>query len=354
MEKKIKIMEKEPQFIKRQIPIGTGRESEPKEDLPAVEVDNEVIWVNPDFPELPLDIKEGEPTKLGMFLTPRPREGEKTFDLKVLEGHGRSGLLGRAIFKDTQGRLYRDIDLKGTGFIVGGEVFKVRPRGKESTSGILNLDWAKYAKDMSEKFLRAGIRTERYIALIKLNEIIDEKGKIISIGEAKDRGMINQEEKPVIAVRAFGTKFRIGNVLGRRRKKEEMLADAKKMVVQELGIDDRSFSSDDYLEWFAKTTGENLGLMHKNKWHDIYLNLDNITLDCRFVDLDSVEDFSSEGTREAEEIMLNDYRFLRTNILYLLSSFVEMSISEQELETIFSKAYTKAFGYTPKFLERRF
>ncbi len=172
-------MEREKQFIKKELPTGTGRESEPKETLPAVEVANRVTWVNPDFPELPFNLKEGEPTKLGMFLTPKPKEGEQTFDLKVQELHGRSGLLGRAIFRDKQGRLYRDVDLKGIGRV---EFKNSKPQvghvetGQHGIEGIFQKNEADRLSSITETFLKLGTRTERYLAIINASEIIDEYG----------------------------------------------------------------------------------------------------------------------------------------------------------------------------------
>lgn len=37
---------------------------------------------------------------------------------EVSGSHTRSGILGRVIFSDKEGRLYRDIDLKGIGYVV--------------------------------------------------------------------------------------------------------------------------------------------------------------------------------------------------------------------------------------------
>jgi hypothetical protein len=52
------------------------------------------------------------------------------------------------------------------------------------------------------------------------------------------------------------------------------------------------------MEWFAKTLGKNIGLMHSNGWAHgnpyIYSTPSNVTLDCRIVDLDTVLDRTSE------------------------------------------------------------
>lgn len=361
-------MFEKPKLNKKEIPTGTGRESEPKETLPAVEVQNEVIWVNPDFPELPFDIKEGEPTKLGLFLTPRPKEGEKNFDLKVAAEHRRSALLGRVIFKDKQGWFYRDIDLKGAGYSHITEdsikVGRIQPHylgDSNQACGILNLNWAKYARDMSEKFLKAGIRTERYIALIKLKEIVDNHGYKISIGKAKKGGypgeypLLPKSLQPAIALRAFATKFRIRDIDMLSPDSIEKLEDARKIVSQELGVNEKDFSFQKYFEWFAKTLGENIGLMHKNGWFHRYLNEHNVTLDCRIVDLDSVGKFANlkEWVKKNKR-MEEDIRSGRRNVLYTLEHvFDALKIKRGDYTKIFFKAYEEALGYTPKFLKER-
>lgn len=206
--------------IERQLPIGIGGEKlkENRETLPAVEVANEVSWVNNKM-NLPFDLKVGEATKLGMFLTPNPQEGESTYNLEVSGSHTRSGILGRVIFSDKEGRLYRDIDLKSIGFNKG-QRSGVKPVGATSekwsnfsgwpgTSGIADQELIRRDINYSEKFLKAGIRVHRVIALIEPKEIIDQGGVKISIAEAKERGILKEKDEPIIEVRAFGVRSRL-------------------------------------------------------------------------------------------------------------------------------------------------
>src|SRR3989344_5879239 len=96
--------------------IGGKEISEGVEKLSAVEVQNEVIWVNKNI-EFPFSVEKGGNNRLGMFLTPKSQtEDEKPYHLEVRPRHRRSGILGRVVFKDKEGRLYRDVDLKGVGF----------------------------------------------------------------------------------------------------------------------------------------------------------------------------------------------------------------------------------------------
>lgn len=144
--------------LERQLPVEIGGEKlkEGREILPAVEVANEVSWVNNKM-NLPFDLKVGEATKLGMFLTP-----------------------------------------------------------------------------------------------------------MFDVGSGLNSG--NSENN---------------------RKALELLLDVKTMVAQELNIDPEKFTYDDYVEWLIKITAINLARMRYNNWVSGYLTTHNITLDGRFVDLDS-------------------------------------------------------------------
>ncbi|MDP3793054.1 MAG: hypothetical protein Q8Q89_05000 [bacterium] len=301
----------------RQLPIGIGGEKlkESRETLPAVEVANEVSWVNNKM-NLPFNLKVGEQSRLGMFLTPNPQDGENVFNLEISTSHTRSGILGRVIFSDKEGRLYRDVDLKGTGYIknfgywnpdktrvgpvvgsydeVSGEYSRFS--GFKGTTGIANQELVRRDVNFSEKFLKAGIRTHRVIAVLDLKEIIDKDGKKVSVDEAKERGILSKEDEPVIEVRDFGVRSRVYDVIIVEHKEIalKLLSDAKKMVAQELNTDPDKFTYDDYFKWLVKTMATNVARMHYNKWVNGYLTEHNITLDGRIVDLDSVEIFKEK------------------------------------------------------------
>lgn len=327
------------------IPIGYPEKAKSQETLPAVEVANEVIWVNPDFPEMPFDLKKGETTKLGLFLTPGPQQ--QNLSLEVSQLHRRSALLGRVIFKDKQNNLYRDIDLKGAGHIEftgdsKAEVEEVLPRGLKGSYGILSQENALKAVQITEKIFQFGVRSERYVSLIELKEIIDKNGKKISIDEARKREMIDEETTPVLAVRVFGTKNRI-------EESSEMskVEDARKLVSQELGIKEDKFTLDDYLKWFAQTLGENLGKMHKNNWVHRGLSSHNITLDCRFVDFGAAENLPSDKT-QADKIK-NDWQAAKQALNRLDELIGRHKFSF--FGKIFNQAYIKALGYKPEFIK---
>lgn len=351
------------------LPIGHGGELEKrKETLPAVEIKNEVTWVNPAFEDhLPFKLERYKPAKLGLFLTPEGKEED--FQVEVVPVHGRSAILGRVIFRDNEGRLYRDIDIKGLGAsLVGGRyrtgesekgIYKVKivkpvefrePSGFESAAaeGILDLESARASRDKEEEFLRAGIRTSRSIAFIKPEEIVDKEGQKISVDEAKKQGMIPEEMNPVLLVRAFGTRARVSDLRDKVSDLQDsaLLRDAKRLVAQEFGFDEKSFSDDDYFEWFAKTLGENVGRMHREGFVHNYLTGHNVTADCRIVDLDSVQ--------SVKEGSIIDYRSDIDRVLsYAIHdlALVEVQKSKKNnitlrvrLEKIFEAAYEKELG----------
>ena len=263
--------------------------------LPAVEVKNEVAWVNKKI-KLPFGIKKGESNRLGMFLMPsNVRQEGNFYPLEIQPEHHRSGVLGRVIFEDEDGNVYRDVDLKGVGYTYLGRVeapirdVSTTYQG-DRTWGILDKSYAENDIKKSEQFLKAGIRTYRPVALIELEEIIDANGARISIKEAKKKKIINKDSEPVIEVRAFGVRTRVGDInINNLEERERLINDAINFVASELGKDPDNFSREEYLEWFIKTVAVSLARMHNRNWVHGYLTTHNITLDARIIDLDSVE-----------------------------------------------------------------
>ena len=274
------------------------------------QVRNKVLVANPHV-VAPFNLEEGKPSSLGIFVESaferKPKNLPKDkYALEFWNQHQRSALLGRAIFADDEGRFWRDIDLKGVGFFTPQETrvtvetpgFNSGKHGKEW--GLLNRDTALFDYQISEEFLNAGIRTSRVLAIIELEEII-AKARRLSRDQAIKSGIFEDDFWPVVEVRAFGTKARIGDLSKNTRGLPRLLLeDAKGLVAQELGMTEPP-STEAYLLWFAKTLGSNMGLMHRNKWYHGGLSTDhNITLDCRIVDLDSVGHLENDEKRENE------------------------------------------------------
>ncbi len=333
-----------------------------KETLPAVEVKNHVVYVNPNFPELPLNLEEGQPTKLGMFLTPELKTEEQAYPLEVRKDHGRTGVLGRFIFQDVVVRLYRDIDLKGIGSskLKNGKMAVAKPGyGQESIGlppryyGIMGLSAANHDRDVSEELLKEGVRTHRVVAIIAIDEIIDNSGNKLSIEEARKREVIagpiteissstmvpeSENDAPVIEVRAFGTRGRLSDLhpKGRSPKDFVLLDDARLLVARELNKKPEEFTEFEYLKWLAQAIGTNIGIMHKNRWSlGRGTHLQNLTLDGRIVDFDGVEKLEGENSSQ----LLEDE--FRNRIAPYFESFMRMGAADFSRSTIFSPTIRK-------------
>ncbi|MBI2640061.1 MAG: hypothetical protein HYW90_04215 [Candidatus Sungbacteria bacterium] len=344
-------------------PVGTGEKffkERAKERLPALEVKNTVTWVNPAFKEAPFRLKLGKPTDLGIFFTPQPEEypEEKVRKPIIMRewGKGRSGLLGSAVFRDKESRLYRDVDVKGIGVFQRNPtaVLDVQPKSGEHAHeafGLMDDDYARIDRNNSEKFLKAGIRTHRVVAISDLEEIIDAEGKKISIAEGKRRGIIPPEMNPVVQVRAFGTKERIGYLRdfgGPAR--QTVLDDAKALVAQEQSRDPGNFSMGEYLKWFAEALGVQVAKMRKLKVFHGYLTGHNITLDCRIVDLDSVKPigvarlFRDEALKintTYEQLYENDKVDARFSLESMLIEALGGSVARGHFVELFEAAYER-------------
>ena len=269
----------------KNIPVGTAP---PYETLPAVKVKNEVVYVRKGV-NLPFRVEMGKSCDLGLFLTQNPDSSEQTFPMGVMAQHERSGLVGRVVFSDTDGRLWRDINLKG----VGGS--QVRQNGKrvdtadvrgvtgDAPHGLCDWGYAETDREKSEYFLKRGMRTHLVPFIIKLKEIILTGGEKVSIAEARRRGILAKDVIPVIEARAFRTQARIINA-----GDKALLDDAIQLVAEELGIPPEKFPPEAYLEWFAKDFGKQLAILHNSEHNHRYLTTHNVTLACEITDLDSV------------------------------------------------------------------
>lgn len=302
----------------KNLPIGAGREFFDKRkeiELPVAEIKNFVSWVNPAFKEVPFKLIEGQPTKLGLFFT--AGNSEKKLSIAPEHRTGRSGMVDPVIFRDAEGRLYRDVDLKGIGAFrrhestneYSDDTFMVAPPEILSDNqyanrdtyeiGIVNRGYAINDRERAEELLRNNIRTYRIIAFIDLEEIIDKEGNKVSIEEAKNQKLMRKDTKPIIEVRAFTTRERVDYVSMRsklnKERKRFALEDARLLVAQELGKELVAFPIAEYIEWFSETLGIQLARLRKLGLCHGYLHSQNITLDCKIVDLDSLHENQEEN-----------------------------------------------------------
>ncbi|OGL90621.1 hypothetical protein A3J36_01585 [Candidatus Uhrbacteria bacterium RIFCSPLOWO2_02_FULL_54_37] len=268
-----------------------------RETLPVEQVGNEVLWVNPNI-NAPLKLKEGEESPLGVFLS--PTDGK---NIEVFDRHKRSALAGRVIFCDQNGNTYRDIGVKGVGYInfdaqrrpSQANLERYKKQKLDMALGLEILTDAEHDRDIGEVFVKAGIRCDRTIAIIKFVEYIDKDAHRHAIDELREAGILLKDETPVASVRAFGVNARV-NEGGDLKKLNYAYQDARQMVAQELGKPPEEFGWHKYAQWFAETLGKNIGRMLKLGYtHGNLLPADsapyNVTLDCRIVDKDTVKHY---------------------------------------------------------------
>lgn len=287
--------------MEKAIPVGIGGGLEKnKKTIPVYQVDNVVEYVNPDI-QSPFDLKEGVETNLGLFLSNTPKEGETVRNVELQKYHGRAGLLGRVIIQDNEGRKYRDVDIKGLGYLSDKTIFSF-----SGTPGILNYEAAIKEKNVSEEMLKLGLNSSRVLSIIRLNEIFDNNGDRISVEQARQNRIIRETDEPVVEVRLMGSNARIqdlrikfdhdpenfGSYRDNWRRYDLTLKDIIEIISNELGVESSNFSLNDYVNWFAENLGRQIAIMHRNGWIHTGLTEQNITLDGKIVDFATAEHYS--------------------------------------------------------------
>lgn len=341
--------------MSERLPFGdAGKLDSEESKVFAAEVKNETLWVNPEM-ELPFKLDVGKPSPLGLFFS-QDEIPDISRLVRVHPGHYRSALLGRAIFQDKQGRSYRDIDVKGIGVLaskVSGLAVDT-PLGARRESGIEGLallDYAEHDRDMTEEFLRQGIRTYRVVAIIELNEIV-EGNKVTSVAELRRRGANyslahgervypEEHEIPVIEVRAYPTKMRVADV-----RLKGALEDALALISEEMNLK-TPMNQSEYLSWFAETIGTQVGRMHKLGYTHNYLTGHNLTLDGRIIDLDSVEHNSKLDPMEHLGRTQKDVERAKRTVLQLAADLHNDTVDAalaNSLAKIYNESYSAEAG----------
>lgn len=253
-----------------------------REFFPAIEVANHVLWVNPEI-NLPFSISVDQPSELGVFVINYGSGIKSRLSLGFENINHRAGFLGEIVITDSRGNLYRDFDLKGVGYVTNPagkdilRVYQTRLRGKDDTWGTWRNDKAEREREITEFLVKRGVRTYRIAAILELEEIALPRGEIISVEEAKRRGVINQNETPAIGLRVYRNRDRIRH---QETNSETIFHRAKTIMEQELK---HKLSWEEYLFWFAQTLGENLGKIQESHWHG-WVSTHNITLACEIID----------------------------------------------------------------------
>lgn len=278
---------------------------------------------------------------MALLLAYKQNGHSQQFPLEVWANHSRTGILGRILMRDQEGIIYRDVDLKGCGH--SNRVYPPASKLAEgipiiafsqeegiqvAPSGLGDLNYLIKERDMTEMMLGQGLRTYRVLALIKIFQLFDRGGQLITTVQAREKGIINWSRIPTISVRVFPTKARIGDAF-RPGLAEEAIA----IVANELKLP--RLSRRDYLVWFAHTLGAQVGRLHKLGYSHGYLTYHNITLDGRLVDLDSLKPVDSKSAAERFSNDTKEAAISLSHLAVMLGFINELG----ELTQIFKNSY---------------
>lgn len=290
-----------------------------------VPVSNTVIDVNPEF-QKQLEIDVGDSSELVRLWSPPEERG---ILLGAEARHNRIANVDNTFVVDANGLRWEDIDVKSPGLTEvghgpsGDEVqlfpwtrMVETPFAEAKIWGGNDLASARHAFKYQHILEKIGVRTYKSLFVTKLNEWM-YKGNKVPISEipvaAKDAEVKGENdaipEGYVLAaeVRACRIKTRMQAIEERSAPSEENRAyirreidRARKLVAEEKGLPDLSVN--DYLEWFIDAHGQNLGRMHAGGYVHRFMHAGNVTLDCRILDLDSMQTFSEAHAAEKERL----------------------------------------------------
>lgn len=312
-------------------------------------VKNKVIELNKEI-NAPFNLVLDKSTNIAVFAKTvyKPSASEKLLRLGVMFGGGRTAFLGTVIFSDSDGNIYRDVDIKGGGYLSPDNDNEkdtwIRSPDiyDEEHWGLLNEDEAVKDYLCSEDVYKLGIRTVRTLAIIQLKELIID-GKKISVQKLKSKELVLNDFTPVIEIRAFGSKYRVSDIEQDAQDENpnylSWIEDAKHLISKETGKE--IITDKDYIDWFAEALGRNVGLLHKANLIHHNLQSHNVTLDCRLLDYATLKKKESEYDTEYD---LEGAK----NILWGLIGAVRMEGDKKglmkEMEKLFNSAYKKVLG----------
>lgn len=316
--------------------------------MSAIQVDNEVDYVNPDLQSPRITFKKGEPTELGVQVAMGGAKKAPDRLVYARPGHNRSIIItNNADIRSSDEQKFAYLDAKGTGNLSYEErdirstgdkkyagymkAVKGKPdkRHEEKSWGFATARWIKIEKQNGKLLQEIGVRTTPVVATSKINELISPEGKTISINEAIKRGYLSSKTKPEIAFRAWVTPFRMTEItytpelderwdmIGPTKKEKQRkrailnraMLDMKEDPTIPQDVRDSFPNVDVYLRWVAQTVGSSLGKMHsKGVTHGYLRALHNTTLDGRFVDLDDMTENSSRERIKKERLGVFDPR----------------------------------------------
>lgn len=301
-------------------------------------MEGELVRRNDAFPEI-ASLSDEQMLDFAHFAVDPEHPGGVWVDHRP--GHNRSFVWSDSTIADGDGIDHGKLNIKGTGFVslggVGGFLDSLKghhllpelhrrtlrpnkPREYKFSAyhqgmwGLMSLEDAEADYDNGERLSALGIRTSRGVAIIRLKTIYYPGKGISKVEDLKKSGIIPEGYEPVVYVRATGADNRIqdyedpklfprSNRSWLKERKASAIGSAMERVKTELGKE--SFSTEEYLRWFAETLGTQVGTLHANgythgglyKNSSEYVHPVDITLDCRLLDLDNIQDLKEVEAR---------------------------------------------------------
>jgi hypothetical protein len=313
--------------------------------------------------------------KSGLFLTGSSVLGEKEELLLpgiMKDHHHRSAQLPNETRKhltDNYGNIYSTLRLKGNGLFSApdGEKFinekgKVRNLNKDETGyirGLQALHEIQTSMEHAKKLLEMGIQTEIPLAAYKLNEVILQTKtgvwERMNFSDAMDFCDLPAEYKEIpfaIRVDAMGVNNRLqdfikpdniffGKGFSNEQTRELFLDDTWKYLLEEQkrGLIDLNITNEKsqenilkVLNFTTKRIFENLAKVHKNQGVHGRMTPDNMTLDGKFVDYDTLK-WLTKGT-ELNEGIAKDVDWTKTALTDYGNALLDYSNISQDINPI--------------------
>jgi hypothetical protein len=328
----------------------------------AMEIKGELILFNDEFFRKNFPIRKEDMKKLTVFTYRAEDEKEPKSDNKnaVLEllrlpEHGRN-LFFNIRFCDDRGSVYQYVDIKGIGLpkhvdllgIMGNILVfdsttltdsETIRKGIRGMWGLVDYESAVKDWEQSNELIRGGVETATPIAIIKINEIFSKNDQRKSIKELKEEGIIptkiTYDEKeydytPVVYLRAFSEVMRVKDAT-----KEDFEKFAK----------EHGMTFDEYVDWWTGKVAKNLAGMHiLGKIHGNLIP-QNLTIDGRIVDFDTVEKYYADNAVESGKInhLLADIDRARLAVEHLSSNYCNFIWYIKEKRTLFYEKYFENF-----------
>jgi len=286
---------------------------------------NEELFKN--FPIKKEDIEKN----LSVFVDWKGRNVSEDARMLGLPGHGRS-LSFNLKFGDIYGNIYNYVEIKGVGMpqksVHAGEqpVEKYGPR----VWGLTNLENAKADWEVSNLFIKNGIKTSAPVAIIEIKEVIMGDGEKAGVEELRRRGVLPKNFQPVLYIRGFSELMRID---------EAEREDFEKFAAH------HGMSLHKYASWWVERQADNLAKIHNlNKSHG-HLIGQNLTLDGGMVDNSTVANSSKFSRLHDVIVMLNSVSSFSKNTgesetemkkVFLVKYFEKREAGEEEFQWILS------------------